>query len=374
MTNLLLIWCILAVFEVAIFSSYTLITYIYSKKLNVAPDIDYLPKITFVIPMFNERKVIKEKIINTANIEYPEDKINVIILDDHSTDDSKDISLETIEEIGLDANLIESKGGKGKAKALNWLFQSLENEITVISDADALLKEDSLLQITKNFVDPDIGAATGKIVILSDKKRISKSQEDSYRYFFDIWRLGESNIQSVSICNGPLMSFRTDLLKKIEIDPETYADDSDMFFKIIRRGYRAIYDPEAIVFERVPLSIKGRLVQKMKRINGLRRVYLKNLDLLGRGPFGKIVYPYALLINIVSPVFLLFLIILYPLVALQNPLFYGILLFLLVPRVGGTLVSFLITQLMMNFSFLVPTSGSWKAIEDARYKIDTSDR
>ena len=369
MVDLTSFWYLLASFEVLLFSSYTMITYVYSRRLNQLPEAEKLPSITLIIPMYNEEKVIKEKIENTAQLDYPMGRMKVVLLDDHSTDDSKKISLRVIEEESLNAKVIESEGGKGKARALNWLFQSLESDITVISDADALLKEDSLLQISRNFADPEVGGATGKIVIASDKERFSKSQEESYRFFFDTWRLGESNIRSVSICNGPLMSFRTDLLKRIEIDPDAYADDSDMFFKIIRLGYRAIYDPKAIVFERVPLSVKGRLVQKMKRINGLKRVYLRNLDLLGKGLFGSIIYPYALLINIVSPLVLLFIILLFPPIAFKNPLYLGLIVFFFIPRLGETLRSFIITQLIMNFSFLVPTSGSWNAIEDARYDL-----
>ena len=369
MIDLYSIWQVLVAFEIVLFSSYTLIMYIFSKKKVELPEIDYLPTITLLIPMYNEEKIIKEKIENTSQLDYPEDRLKIILLDDHSTDNSKDISIMAIQEKSLDARVIESKGGKGKARALNWLFSSLESEITVISDADALLKEDSLLQISKNYTNPNIGGVTGKIVIISDKTRLSKSQEDSYRFYFDIWRLGESRIQSVSVCNGPLMSFRTDLLKKIKIDPDAYADDSDMLFKIIRLGYRVIYNPDAIVYERVPLSVKGRIIQKMKRINGLRRVYMNNLDMLGKGRFGKIIYPYALMTHIISPIILLFIVLLYPLIVLQNPLYLGFLLFFFIPKIGGTLLSFMITQFIMNFSFLITTSGSWKAVEDARYSL-----
>jgi cellulose synthase/poly-beta-1,6-N-acetylglucosamine synthase-like glycosyltransferase len=373
MINLLSIWQILVAFEIALFLSYTTVMYIFSKKKVELPEIDYLPTITLLIPMYNEEKIIKEKIENTSKLDYPKDRLKIILLDDHSTDNSKDISSRTIQEQSLNANVIESKGGKGKARALNWLFPSLESEITVISDADALLKEDSLLRISKNFADPKIGGATGKIVIISDKTRLSKSQEDSYRFYFDIWRLGESGIQSVSVCNGPLMSFRTGLLKRIKIDPDIYADDSDMLFKTIRLGYRVIYNPDAIVYERVPLSVKGRIIQKMKRINGLRRVYMNNLDMLGKGLFGKIIYPYALMTHIISPAIILFIVLLYPLIVLQNPLYLGFLLFFFIPIIGRTLLSFMITQFIMNFSFLVPTSGSWEAVEDARYSLKRGD-
>ena len=370
MINLLSTWQILVIFEIILFSSYTIIMYIYSKKKEDSAKNNHLPTITLIVPMYNEEKVIKEKIENTSQLDYPKDKLKIIFLDDHSNDNSKSISSEAIKQKSLNASVIENQGGKGKARALNWIFPSLKSEITVISDADALLKEDSLLQLTKSFADPDIGGATGKIVILSDKARISKSQEDSYRFFYDIWRLGESNIHSVSVCNGPLMAFRTELLKKIKIDPDAYADDSDMLFKIIRSGYRVVYEPKAVVYERVPLSVKGRLIQKMKRINGLRRVYIKNLDLLGKGLFGTIIYPYALLTHIISPIIVLLLVLVYPLIILLNPLYLAFLIPLIMPKIGKTLLSFIITQFIMNFSFLVPTAGSWEAVEDARYSIN----
>ena len=164
------------------------------------------------------------------------------------------------------------------------------------------------------------------------------------------------------------MSFRTNLLKRIKVDPDACADDSDILFKIIQLGHRVVYDKKAIVFERVPLTLKGRTIQKMKRINGLRKVYLNNLDLLGKGSFGKIIFPYALLTHIISPLVVLFIVLFYPLVVLKEPWYLGLLLLLLLPKIGELLISFVTTQLIMNFSFLIPTSGSWEAVEDARYK------
>ncbi|MCD4650515.1 MAG: glycosyltransferase [Candidatus Cloacimonetes bacterium] len=370
MINILSTWQTLFAFEIILFSSYTLLMYIYSRKKEEMSKSNHLPTVTLIIPMYNEEKVIKEKIENTAKLDYPQEKLKIIFLDDHSTDKSNIISSESIKQTSLNASVIENQGGKGKARALNWIFPLLESEITIISDADALLKENSLLQLTKNFADPDIGGATGKIIILSDKVRQSQSQEESYRFFFDVWRLGESKIQSVSVCNGPLMGFRTDLLKKIKIDPDAYADDSDMLFKIIRLGYRVVYESKAIVYERVPLSVKGRIIQKMKRINGLRRVYLDNLDMLGKGHFGKIIYPYALLTHIISPIIVLFLVLVYPFIVLQNLWYLGFIIPLIIPKIGKTLLSFMITQFIMNFSFLIPTAGSWEAVEDARYSIN----
>ena len=367
------IWNILILFEIILFISYTLVTYIYSKREMKLPEIENLPTVTLIIPMYNEEKVIKEKIENTYRIDYPEDKLKVIIVDDYSTDNSEKIASECINKNGFKVSVVKNEGGKGKARGLNWIFSKISSEITVITDADAILKEDSLLQVVKNYSNQNTGGVTGKIVIISDKTRISKSQEDSYRHYFDLWRQGESNIASVSVCNGPLMSFRTKLLQQIKIDPNAYADDSDMLYKIIGLGYNVVYEKNAVVYERVPLTLKGRTIQKMKRINGLRKVYLNNLKLLGKGKFGTIVYPYALLTHLISPFVVLLITIMYPLVIIKQPLYLGLLIILFVPKIGNLALSFVTTQLIMNFSFIIPTSGSWEAVEDARYELNTVD-
>jgi biofilm PGA synthesis N-glycosyltransferase PgaC len=369
MIDIFFIWTSLALFEILLFSSYTLIMLRYSRKEVQFSLPENLPHITVIIPMYNEEKVIEEKIRNTSQFNYPKEKLDILLLDDYSKDKSRQISEEILKDLNYNARIIANEGGKGKARALNWIFPQIINDITLITDADALLEADALHQAVKHFKDPGIGGVTGKIVIISDKARISKSQEEAYRAFYDIWRKGESNLHSVSVCNGPLMCFRTELLQKIKVDPDIYADDSDILFKIIRLGYRVVYEPEAVVYERVPLSMKGRIVQKMKRINGLRKVYFHNLSFIGNGIYGKLIFPYALLTHIISPVIVLVLVILYPLLILQNIFYLIFLIPLIIPKIGNTLFSFIITQLMMNFSFLVKTGGSWEAVKDARYRL-----
>jgi biofilm PGA synthesis N-glycosyltransferase PgaC len=369
MAVILTLWLILFVFEVALFSSYTLITYFASRRPDQLGESQDLPSMTLIIPMYNEEQVIAEKVRNSAILDYPPEKLEILFLDDHSTDESVARTEEAIEKSGLNARVVRSQGGKGKARALNWLFHQLNRDVTVVSDADALLEESALRKIARHYADPLTGGVTGKIVIFADRDRSSKAQEEAYRQFYDIWRQGESNIASVSVCNGPLMSFRTSLLHRVRIDPDAYADDSDLLFKIINLGFRVRYDPDAVVYERVPLSLKGRIIQKMKRINGLRKVYLSNLSLLGRGRFGRLIYPYALLTHLVSPVIVLILILLYPFVLVADLPYALLLVVFVIPGIGRTVRSFVLTQAIMNFSFLVPTGGSWEAIEDARYDV-----
>ena len=88
---LLMIWQFIFLLEIILFSSYTILMYVYSKKKEESPKSNHLPTVTLIIPMYNEEKVIKEKIENTTKLDYPADKLKIILLDDHSTDNSNSI-------------------------------------------------------------------------------------------------------------------------------------------------------------------------------------------------------------------------------------------------------------------------------------------
>ena len=371
--NITNIWLSIFLFEIILFSSYTILMYKYSKKEIIPIKNTKQYSVTLIIPMHNEENVIKDKILNTEKLLYNKDNFNVIVIDDYSTDSSLTITGNIIENSTLNIKLCKNLAYRGKANALNWIIPQLNSDITIISDADALLKDDAIFNIIGHFDNPTVGGVTGKIVIVSDKEQMSKAQEQSYRFFFDIWRQGESNLHSVSVCNGPLMAFRTNILQKIKINPNLYSDDSDILFKVIQQGFRVLYEPKAIVYERVPQSIKGRLIQKLNRIKGLKQVYFNNLNLLGKGTFGKIIYPYALLTHIFSPILVLILVSIYPIIILYNQWYLLLPLMVLMPKIGQTIISFVLTQFIMNFTFLIKNTGSWEHITDARYELNTED-
>ena len=371
--NITNIWLSIFLFEIILFSSYTILMYKYSKKEIIPIKNTKQYSVTLIIPMHNEENVIKDKILNTEKLLYNKDNFNVIVIDDYSTDSSLTITGNIIKNSTLNIKLCKNLADRGKANALNWIIPQLNSDITIISDADALLKDDAIFNIIGHFDNPIVGGVTGKIVIVSDKEQMSKAQEQSYRFFFDIWRQGESNLHSVSVCNGPLMAFRTNILQKIKINPNLYSDDSDILFKVIQQGFRVLYEPKAIVYERVPQSIKGRLIQKLNRIKGLKQVYFNNLNLLGKGTFGKIIYPYALLTHIFSPILVLILVSIYPIIILYNQWYLLLPLMVLMPKIGQTIISFVLTQFIMNFTFLIKNTGSWEHITDARYELNTED-
>lgn len=335
---------------ILIFGSYTLLYYLYSKKEKPISSTNLnFPSVTLIIPFLNESVIMKKKIEDTSKIRYPKNKFTVVFLDDHSTDNSIQIIKENTKKFPFKFKIISNEGEKGKSNALNYIFPKLTSEITIITDADSLIKENAIEQLVQDFKDQKIGGTNAKLVILEPQKnKNTYHKETLYRFFYDIWRQGESNLDSVSICNGPLMAFRTKLIKDVKLNSKV--DDSELVFDIIRKKFRFVYNKEAIIYEISPTDHLERTKQKMRRVRGLMYLYLKNLGLMGKGKFGKIILPYALLTHVISPYVILLGSVIYSILLFQIPYLYLTLLFFLIPKVGSFARSFISTQILMAFS------------------------
>lgn len=268
----------------------------YKKPDSVKSDADYKPLISVIIPTYNEELMIRDKIKNTFELNYPKEKREIIVVDSASTDNTVDI-VKSFDSVIL----ITQKERKGKAHALAEAFKQASGEFFLITDADTMLNSDVLEKIIPFFADHTLGGATGKLSLLG-KESISKTSEQAYRTFFDILRIFESRIASTMIFNGPLMVFRANIIEPPSIN--SVADDTEMALQVIRKGYRAIYIPEAIFFERVPSSNNIRLMQKERRAQGLVQSFIRHRDMIFNdkyGVFGKMIFPAEFIVHILLP-------------------------------------------------------------------------
>lgn len=349
MKTLLLIWLILIAIVAIIFISYTLIYLYYSKKKIISIKDKFIPKINLIIPFYNEEIILKKKIEDTTKIKYPKNRLEVLFLNDHSTDNSIQIIKENTKKFPFSFKIINNKGKQGKSNALNYILPKIKSEITIITDADSLIKEDAIEKLSKEFINEEVGGANARLIVLEPKESKSSYREESlYRKFYDIWRRGESNIHSISVCNGPLMAFRTDLIKNVKLD--SCVDDTELIFEVIKKNFRVVYNTEAVVYEVSPLKYMERVKQKMRRVRGLMDVYISNLKLIGKNKFGNIVLPYALLTHVLSPYLVFLGALMYILLFFTIPYFFLSILFFLIPKAGSFVFSFVSTQMIMAIS------------------------
>ncbi|NPE30012.1 glycosyltransferase [Methanococcoides sp. SA1] len=252
---------------------------------------------SLIIPTYNEAVVIEDKIKNTLQLNYPSEKLEIILIDSASTDDTVKIAK------GFDQiKTIRQTERQGKSAALAEVFKVVSGDIIVITDADALLDKNVLLNAMPYLSDNNVGAVTGKQILVDPNDTTSHKGEQSYRDFFDMIRLAESNMQSTMIFNGPFMAFKKEVLEAPS--QNSVADDTEMAIQVIKKGYRTLYVQKAIFYENIPLSNKSRMKQKERRAQGLVQSFWRHRGILFNkkyGEFGTKIFPAEFAVHLILP-------------------------------------------------------------------------
>ncbi|MEM2145107.1 MAG: glycosyltransferase, partial [Candidatus Jordarchaeaceae archaeon] len=168
---------------------------------NLKRNYKYEPKISLIIATYNEAKVIKTKLENVYSLNYPEDKLEVIVVDSASTDGTLEVCREFLatHNIRFPTLLLSEEERRGKSHALNTALQYAKGEIIATSDADSFWEPDALCNAVSFFADSSVGAVTGRERLINLGKSIHTLSEGLYRKFYYTLRLGESKIHSTLI-------------------------------------------------------------------------------------------------------------------------------------------------------------------------------
>jgi len=265
-----------------------LIYYFYLKNryLNKSWDIDsddsYEPRITIIVPTYNEAKLIEGKLDNIYEQSYPKNKLEIIVVDSASTDGTPELVKKWTEKHpDTNLKLIVENARRGKAYALNTALKHAIGEIVVITDVDSLWpNKETLSKVVKLFSDPTIGAVSCL------KKPVGsgvRSVEEGYRQYYNVLRVAESKAYSTPIFHGELAAFRKDLLEKVSGFPtDIGADDSCTATRIALMGCRAIIPEDLWVEELVPS--KGYFWWRVRRAQHLIQHFTKILREIRKAP------------------------------------------------------------------------------------------
>lgn len=248
----------------------------FSRPWNIKIDPNYKPKVTIIIPTYNEAEFIEKKLDNIYEQDYPRDKVEVILVDSASTDGTPQlINRWKHRHPELKLRLLEEPVRRGMNPALNYALKHVlqDIEIVIFTDADAFWEKDTLKQVVKYFADPEVGAVTTCIAPLETKKN---HLEEYYRSYYNILRVAESKAYSTPVHNGALIAYRKKLLDRIGgIPTYTGNNDSTPASLIAFMGYRAIQIDDTIVKE--PAKRK-EFWRKVRRAQHLILHFLKTKD------------------------------------------------------------------------------------------------
>lgn len=219
---------------------------------------DFWPLISVLIATHNEGGVIRAKLLSILESRYPPEMIEVIVAEDGSTD-------HTVEEVmsihDRRVILLKSPQRDGKMAALNRAVQKAQGDFLIISDANALLKPDTLHNLMSNFADPVVGCVTGRIILAGAGTEVEANESTYWRY--ESWiKSMESRLGSTPAADGSLLAVRRSIY---ESPPDHIInDDFKVVLMTVRQGYRAIYDPTAATIEARTTSMTGEYERKSR--------------------------------------------------------------------------------------------------------------
>jgi len=223
----------------------------------------FIPTVSFIIAAYNEELVIENKIINTLNIDYPRDKLEIIVVSDGSNDETESIVKRFS---GKSVISLHSQERRGKSAALNRAVENSSGEIIIFSDANNDFNKDSIKKLIRNFTADSIGAVSGAKRIYSNNKRQSSAGDGMYWKYESFIKLCESKIGSITGLDGEIMAIRRELFDPI--DQSYINDDAAITFNVISKGKRVIYDVDAQAYEEASLSISDDINVKIRMTAG----------------------------------------------------------------------------------------------------------
>ncbi|MCW5979869.1 MAG: glycosyltransferase family 2 protein [Bryobacteraceae bacterium] len=204
-----------------------------------------LPSVSLVIPAYNEQRVIEAKLRNVLSVDYPAEKLEIVVVSDGSTDATNAI-VEKYASAGR-VRLFAFAQNRGKIAALNDAFPHLRGEIAALSDASSMLAPDALRVLVSSFADPSVGAVSGLYRVRRQREAELGEQEGFY-WSYESWlKTLEAELDSILGAHGSLYAIRTKLYPFPE--PGAINDDYIIPVRIIQKGYRAVYDTRALAYE-----------------------------------------------------------------------------------------------------------------------------
>ena len=282
--------CILLVFYS--YFGYGIVLYFIIKlkrlfKKQITLDLKYQPKVTLLIAAYNEESYIKEKIENSLAVDYPKDKIDFLFVTDGSDDSTPEI-IKSYPEI----RLMHKAERQGKIMAVERSMPEVRGEIVVFTDANTLLNKEAIKNIVRHFSNKKVGVVSGEKRILNRAvDEAAGAGEGFYWKYESKLKKWDDELYSVMGAAGELFAIRTSLFEPIPKD--SLIEDFYMSFKIVQKGYKIAYEPEAYALEEPSASVKEELKRKIRIAAGGIQSIVRLKALLNPFKYGVITFQYV---------------------------------------------------------------------------------
>jgi cellulose synthase/poly-beta-1,6-N-acetylglucosamine synthase-like glycosyltransferase len=216
-------------------------------------------KVSIIIAARNEEAKIAAKLVDCANLDYPPDRLEILIVSDNSTDRTEEI-VKDFATRDTRVRLLAGHGILGKSGAQNLAVQSAVGEMLFFTDADTRTRPDTLKLLMENFADPRVGLVTADVYLGQPGNAVAEGQGMYWRFELFLRKL-ESELGILATGSGQALLMRRELYHPI---PVVYGDDCVLPLDVRLQGYRVVQDTRVVVYDIMPNSIHGELRARVR--------------------------------------------------------------------------------------------------------------
>lgn len=207
---------------------------------------DLEPRVTVVISAFNEEREIARTVTNKLSLDYPPDRLDVIVVSDGSTDMTDQILHGLVARSAGRLKFLRQEPRQGKTQALNTAVRHSTADIIVFADANSIYAQNSLRALVRSFADPSVGYVTGRMIYTNPAGAAIGEGSATYMRYENALRVIETRLGSIVGVDGGLDAVRRELYVPMRADQ---LPDFVLPLNVVEQGKRVVYEPEAVIYE-----------------------------------------------------------------------------------------------------------------------------
>ncbi len=256
----------IALFISLFFEVFLIITYLEKREHMIAEKkrikrADWWPSVTIIVPCYNEEKTVTNTLFSILALNYPKDKLKIIIVNDGSTDGTMNVLKQFEKNPQIE---IYSKENGGKYTALNYALERTTSDFVGCLDADSFVEPETLSRIIKHFEEKDVMAVTPAIAVYKPKNIIQTVQAVEYVWGIFICKM-LSYLGSLRVTPGPFSIFRTEVFRKLGGYREAYhTEDLEYALRMQKNHYKIVNAHDAMVHTVAPKNVKALYRQRVR--------------------------------------------------------------------------------------------------------------
>jgi glycosyltransferase involved in cell wall biosynthesis len=262
-----------------------------------------LPSVTIIVPTYNEEVIIEKMLQNTLKLNYPVEKMEILIVDSGSTDQTSGVVRRYLNDSRV--RLITHESRKGWNLAVDDACRHASGDIIVFAGADVFYDTEAIRWLCMHFKDPHIGSVTGRQVLFNQNQTFATRMERDYRRAQEFLTAGESIIDQPFDIKGEILAVRKGILLAIMNRIGSRGSlDACVPLETKAQGYRLAYEHHAVYSEAAPTMNRDRFHMQIRRGKNLTESAMYYTWMMGKrkfGLFGTLILPYHIAMLTVMP-------------------------------------------------------------------------